>query len=220
MRGRFILPRMKSKQNLIGQTFNRITVLSCAGKDNNRNVIWLCKCSCGTEKIIRGSSLLLGNTLSCGCFHREKAGEHLSKIGKLNVTHGLSRTPTWVSWSMMMQRCNNPKRTEYHNYGARGIKPCAYLSESPASVSALIGDRPSNDLSIDRVDVNGGYTCGQCKECLESKWPLNIQWSNRTKQARNRRDNVKLMHEGQILTRSEWAEKLGKTYGWVRFNIG
>jgi len=47
--------------------FGRWTVVQRApGRDR-----YLCRCACGTEKKVRGSSLTGGDTTSCGCFARE-----------------------------------------------------------------------------------------------------------------------------------------------------
>lgn len=120
---------------------------------------------------------------------------------------------------MMMQRCLNPKRKDYAEWGGRGIKPCLYIAESPANVITLIGERPA-DLQIDRINNDAGYTCGQCEECKRNGHPLNIKWSNRVQQGRNRRDNVRFTYQGLTLTRQEFAEHFGKSIGWVRYNIG
>jgi hypothetical protein len=55
---------------------------------------------------------------------------------------------------------------------------------------------------------------------LKHEWPMNIQWSTKTVQNRNRRDTVRLDYNGQMLTRGEIGEKIGKGYHWVRNNIG
>jgi hypothetical protein len=56
--------------NLIGQQFGRLYVLA---RSHNVGVeaAWLCRCNCGTEKVIRGSALRERMTRSCGCLHRE-----------------------------------------------------------------------------------------------------------------------------------------------------
>ena len=58
--------------DLTGQVFGRLTVIRQNGKDNNNKIMWLCQCSCGTEKIVRGSDLRSGKVLSCGCLRQEK----------------------------------------------------------------------------------------------------------------------------------------------------
>lgn len=214
---------MKSTQQLIGQRFGRAVVLECAGKDKKRNVLWRLKCDCGTIFVTRGSSLLSGTTKSCGCLVKDRGETWRKNISEAKKTHGFSHDPelkpTWVSWSMMTQRCFNPKRKQYEDYGGRGIKPCAFVAASPANVVSLIGKRHGN-LQIDRIENNGGYTCGQCAECQANGWAFNIQWSDRLRQGTNKRNNVRLEYQGESMTRREWSEKLGKTIGWVRHNIG
>lgn len=62
---------MKNIDNLIGQTFNRLTVL---GVSENRNTKYipnlLVKCSCGTIKEVSVYNVKNGHTKSCGCLHK------------------------------------------------------------------------------------------------------------------------------------------------------
>jgi hypothetical protein len=55
---------------LAGQTFGRLTVLGRAGNDGAMSA-WLCVCTCGQEKRVRGGHLRSGATSSCGCLNRE-----------------------------------------------------------------------------------------------------------------------------------------------------
>lgn len=63
-------------KNLSNQRFGRLVVLEPVGKNRSRQTRWKCKCDCGNEKIITGTSLTRTNrpTQSCGCIQREKAG--------------------------------------------------------------------------------------------------------------------------------------------------
>ena len=56
-----------STQNLEGRTFGRLLVLSYERKDERSQSYWLCRCVCGTMKVVRGNRLLGGLTKSCGC---------------------------------------------------------------------------------------------------------------------------------------------------------
>ena len=211
---------MKSNQELVGQKFGRLTVLEWAGKDKKRNVLWKCLCECGKGKIIRGSTLLHRKNLSCGCLASEIHSKQAFKMHDVCRTHGMTGTPTWVSWSNMMVRCFNKNRQTYKDYGGRGILPCEFIKATPANVIALIGERPCLELQIDRINNNSGYTCGQCPDCIKNGWPLNIRWTDRKTQARNKRNSRFLTYQGLTMTRMQWAEKLNKTFGWVRYNIG
>ena len=76
----------KSK-NLIGQKFNRLTVLEDTGKRKNGSVVWLCKCDCGNICEINGGSLTRTNrpTKSCGCLKKET--DHAPKGNVIDLTN-------------------------------------------------------------------------------------------------------------------------------------
>lgn len=83
----------------------------------------------------------------------------------------------------------------YPNYGGRGIKVCdRWLGEHGfENFLADMGERPSKDHSIDRIDVNGDYT------------PENCRWATRKQQCNNRRSNLLIEHKGEIRTLTEWC---------------
>lgn len=55
--------------NLSGKRFGMLTVISFTGKSapRQRTRLWLSRCDCGNEIVVRASSLLNGDTTSCGC---------------------------------------------------------------------------------------------------------------------------------------------------------
>jgi len=71
-------------EDITGKKYGRITVLERTDKFQNHHSIWVCKCECGNIKEISKNSLTSGNTVSCGCFHKEQlvisADKHLNKI--------------------------------------------------------------------------------------------------------------------------------------------
>ena len=54
-------------KDLTGQQFGELTVIKRAGSNQHNVALWLCKCSCGTEKIIPSATLIKGVSKSCGC---------------------------------------------------------------------------------------------------------------------------------------------------------
>ena len=88
-------------KDISGQTFGKLTVISCAGKLDGKNYYWNCKCECGNEKAILGTSLRSGNTKSCGCgkydglkkYNTEQSNnnkiENGTRFGKLVVIEDL-----------------------------------------------------------------------------------------------------------------------------------
>lgn len=70
--------------DLTGQRFGRLVVLK---REKNhvypggqQHVMWLVRCDCGVEFIVRGVSLKNGFTKSCGCL-REEVARRKAKAG-------------------------------------------------------------------------------------------------------------------------------------------
>jgi hypothetical protein len=121
--------------------------------------------------------------------HRQKIAESLRGMEKRNG-HGHAADPLYRAIIQAIIRCTNPENPAYPHYGGRGIRVCERYRNSETRVEAWysdLGERPSPDLSIDRIDNDGNYSCGQCDECRREGWPFNLRWADRLTQARNRR---------------------------------
>jgi len=173
---------------MIGNKFGRLVVSDSAGKDKHGNLMYKCICDCGQTGVFVGSRLRTGETKSCGCFHAQR-------LRDANRTHGMTRTPTYMSWQAMRQRCNNPGNIGYATYGGRGISVCQEWDSYEQFLSDM-GERPSG-WTLDRIDPNGNY----CKD--------NCRWISRKEQNRNRRDNRRFEFEGELRTIPEIAEMVG-----------
>ena len=57
--------------NLTGKRYERLKVIRRV-ENNKGRLMWLCKCDCGVQKIIRGDNLKEKLTKSCGCYHSEQ----------------------------------------------------------------------------------------------------------------------------------------------------
>lgn len=178
------------KHDITGQKFGRLLVLEYAGKANDGHSKWLCRCDCGTEKIIAIGSLMDGGTVSCGCYAREA-------VGNRNRTHGKSRIPLYSVWNDMKYRCENPHAYNYNNYGGRGIKLCDEWHEFEPFYEWSMNNGYEKGLSIDRIDNSGDYE------------PDNCRWVDMKIQGRNRRTNVYLTYNGETKSVPEWAEIVG-----------
>jgi len=77
-------------------------------------------------------------------------------------THGMCGTITYHSWVGMIQRCTNPKATDYAKYGGKNIKVCDRWRYSFANFYADMGERPEGK-TIHRIDPDGDYEPGNCK---------------------------------------------------------
>lgn len=193
--------------DLTGERFGRLLVLERA-QGMAGVARWRCKCDCGNETIVRAASLRrkVGTpTRSCGCLHTEVTGA-------ITASHRLTGTVIHIAWCHLLQRCYKTTNKSYHNYGGRGIVVCEFIRASPANLLSLIGGKPSRSHSIDRIDNEGNYSCGQCAECLTKEWSLNVRWATRVQQQRNKRNTLFVTHDSETLTLQEWSERTGINY--------
>ena len=115
--------------------------------------------------------------------------------------HGGSGTRLYKIWVGMRERCERPEHDSYPYYGGRGIRVCDDWRHSFTSFrtwAESAGYR--SDKSIDRIDVNGHYE------------PANCRWATDKQQARNRRPNFAIIHQGESDTLNGWARRLGIGY--------
>lgn len=183
--------------DLSGKTFGRLRVESVAGKTGSNNTIWRCVCQCGKVRNVIGSCLTSGHTASCGCISTDRIRE----IGYQQRRHGYSRpngshSPTYTSWEAMRSRCSDPAAIGYRNYGGRGITVCDKWNRSFDAFLADMGERPSRQTTLDRIDVNGNYEPGNCR------------WASKSQQCRNTRYNLVLEFNGKSLCVADWADEL------------
>jgi len=99
-----------------------------------------------------------GRSQSCGCFWKERM------IARF-TSHGMSYSHARIYrvWSMMKDRCHNPRNTKFRDYGAKGVTVCDRWRESFEAFFADMGDRPSQTHSLDRIDPCGNYEPSNCR---------------------------------------------------------
>lgn len=163
---------------MIGKRFGKLVVLKESGR-GKRGLLYECKCDCGNNAIFPGKYLRDGINKSCGC-----------------LNHGLSKTRPYRVWGNMKKRCSNKNCPDYPRYGGRGITYCEEW-ESFESFWNDMKDGYEDHLTLDRINVNGGYSKDNCR------------WVDFKTQQNNRRDTRFLEYNGKTYTISELAEIVG-----------
>ena len=163
-----------------GERFGKWIVLYRTKSIKNK-AAWICKCDCGTEKSVIGSSLYWNLTKSCGCS---------KKRPKINIR---IKRLKYIYFDMIY-RCTKEYHKAYKNYGERGIKVCNRWLESFDNFFTDMG-LPEDGLLLDRQDNNGNY----CKE--------NCKWVTRKEQNNNRRMCIFLDYKGERLNLKQIWEK-------------
>lgn len=153
---------------------------------------------------------MYGQTQSCGC----KKAESLASLHERNAVHGGYSQNTDAAtkrlfgiWVGMIRRCENPKHKDYHHYGERGISVCDEWHFFENFKEWSINNGYGENLSIDRIDVNLGYS------------PSNCRWATRKMQGNNKRNNRLLTFNGETHTATEWSKITGIRYETILHRI-
>lgn len=183
--------------DLTGRRFGLLTVVKRSSDHGNGKkpvVKWLCKCDCGNVTVVKSDSLLSGHTVSCGC---------------KKVKHGYAnKERLYCTWKNMHHRCYNPNDSRYAVYGGRGIKICDdWKSDYSAFREWAMANGYADNLSIDRINVNGDYS------------PENCRWADNKTQANNVSRNRIVAYHGENMTMSEFAQAVGLTYSAVQHRL-
>lgn len=153
----------------------------------------MCLCDCGKIKSVCRSNLLRGKSKSCGCWRAEQTARRCTKHGHSKKG---SRLPEHQCWVNMKSRCLNPRDKRFADYGGRGIAVCDRWVESFDAFMLDMGPRPEGH-SIERIDNNKGYD------------PDNCVWASNKRQMNNRSACVYVSMNGETMTATQWAERLG-----------
>lgn len=183
--------------DMTGKRCGILTVLHRDGQyPGTKLAAWRCRCDCGVEKTMLGSTLRTGASGSCGC--RNSNGPP--------PKHGKTHTSIYNTWCAMLQRCRNKNSTAYHNYGGRGIKVCErWLTFE--NFLADMGERPSPGHTVDRKDNDGNYEPGNC------------HWATWREQANNTRRNRRFETPVGILSIFEIAKVARVGYQAIQLRI-
>lgn len=179
------------KKELTGMIFGRLTVESFNSIIKG-SAYWNCICECGKTTVVRGSSLLYGDSLSCGCIAKERLIERSTTHGH-HVGGSQGRTITYISWMDLRLRTSKPNRKDSHIY--YGMYVDLRWLEDFSLFLLDMGARPSKEYTLDRIDGTKGY------------YKENCRWSTKKEQANNRKNNIIIIvNNSVIFTASEFCK--------------
>lgn len=157
-------------ENLTGQRFVRLVVISQATSNKHGHTKWNCKCDCGNEVIAYASDLKRGGRPSCGCLKSEK----ISALRRLDPgKSGLN--------NMFAQYRKSAKQRnfEFHltatEFSNLIDKECHYCGVGPTlkafGENRMLRDNVNGNFTytgIDRKDSNRGYHFDNCVTCCKT----------------------------------------------------
>lgn len=187
-------------KDITGMQFNDWTVIAEHGRNKSGGAMFLCRCVCGTDRIVEGRSVRIGTSKGCGC---RRSANALEASKKATLKHGGKGERLYGVWTGMKERCNNPNSKFYSRYGGRGINICDEWNASYKAFRewAIHHGYDSNatkyECTIDRIDNDAGYS------------PENCVWVTQKKQCNNRSSNHLVTFNGISRTLSEWSEVTG-----------
>lgn len=187
--------------DLRGQKFGKLTVMSAAPRTPAGRIRWHCACDCGASTIASSNNLKQGKHKSCGCIQRLDPSPR-------RTTYSMRNTVEYFTWKAIKSRCYNAKNQDYHIYGGRGIEVCERWRQDFFAFYADMGQRPGPHYSIDRYpDTSGNYE------------PANCRWATASQQANNMRANRLITHAGRTQTLAQWGKEAIVSYDRFRMRL-
>lgn len=142
---------VSQKMDLTGHRYGMLDVLYF-DEINTDRTRWICKCDCGETCSVALTELRAGKTKSCGCLGRSA-----------HITHGMTGTRPYSIYKNMLKRCDYEfDETTYNLYGGRGITYDPKWSTFEGFWEDMQEGYDDN-LTLDRIDVNGNYTKENCR---------------------------------------------------------
>ncbi len=178
----------KRKIDITGKRFGRLVAIRPVHIKGSKEAMWEFKCDCGNIKLIPARNVLVNGTKSCGCLKAERNKRKESKTRLHSI------------WANMKGRCYNKKLKEYKNYGGRGIKICEEWNEYKNFKEWALNNGYKENLTIERIDVNGNYC------------PENCKWITLAEQCLNKRNTLHYLYKGRIITLAELAKTTNLSY--------
>lgn len=184
---------MAKFNDLTGQKFHRLTAIKYLGGRK-----WRCKCDCGNMIDVFTNNLTRNNTKSCGCLNKELAS-------KRSTTYGLSNSKVFHIAIGIIQRCTNPNRPDFKNYGGRGVTIYSEWKNNPSKFAQWMLN-------------NGWYDGCQVDKDIKSKpnkigyYPDTISFISPEENARHKRNIIQITYNGKTQPLKSWCDELNLPY--------
>lgn len=165
---------MKNPNELIGQKFNKLTVIEFVEKDAQYRKYYKCKCDCGNETIVRLDKLRSGHTKSCGCLSGGKIKYEIvsgQRYGKLVIIKEISKTGH--NRRVLCQcDCGNIVEVDFLLLVYNNTQSCGCLRKERVQKVGennfldLTGNKYGRLTVLERAENIGRYVAFKCKcEC-------------------------------------------------------
>lgn len=159
----------KIKYPIIGETFNRLTVIGYISKKDG----YACECECGNITKARSWSLKTGRHASCGCLQKEL-------MAKRNFKDGFEalKNETYKNYKRAAKKRGHSFKLSKSEFYILLSGSCWYCGSEPnmtwkGTKRTIIDTSTFRYNGVDRVDNNLGYDIDNvvscCKFCNNAK---------------------------------------------------
>ncbi len=149
---------------MINEKFGNWTVIQEPFRKPNYSLYCLCRCKCGTERIVDFQSLKRGKTNSCGCQRKTRLIDLTGKkYGMLTVISKHGKSPSGIRWNCV---CDCGKRTI-----ATGNPLKSGITKSCGCIKAVrIYGRGNNNATTHGLSYSSSYRthAGMMDRCYKS----------------------------------------------------
>lgn len=147
------------------EKYYRLTVIKHDYKDARWRNWYLFKCDCGVEKVLHGSSVISGNTKSCGCLSREN---HAKRASMAKSTKQGAKTAIFLQYKRHAKSRSIPFDLTKNQLITISQRDCHYCGQSPSNLKKTKHDQEGLLYSgVDRWDNKKGYTLNNCQPCCK-----------------------------------------------------
>lgn len=173
-------------KDITGKKYNKLTAIKFDHIGKEGGAWWLFKCDCGTEKVIRASSVVSGGTRSCGCTFKEYNDKrrvyiHGMTLKELYSKYDCAKRLLNV-YNKIISRCEKPNDLVYRWYGAKGVTVCKEWRDDFLNFmnwcieNGYDMKKSRTEQTIDRINPFKGYSPENCRLI-----PLREQHRNKRK---------------------------------------